>query len=90
MAHWSEDSRKLEIVEFQISSLQQLENIQSNEPDVYFFRFPFLRSIKDANCSKIEFEKLSNYCETLNSQSIVCVLTTPADAAILLPHWKKT
>jgi DNA modification methylase len=89
MAHWSENGKKLEVVSFQIESLPQFEKINGNAPDVYFFRLPFLRSIKDANASESAFEKISDFCSKLNSQAVVCVLTTPADAAMLSPYLEK-
>ena len=89
MAHWSENSKKLEVASFQIESLSQLEKINGEAPDVYFFQFPFLRNIEDANKSKAAFEKISEYCSKLNSQAVVCVLTTPADAAVLSPYLEK-
>lgn len=86
MAHWSENSKKLEVANFQIKSLSQFDKINGNAPDVYFFRLPFLRSVEDANASESAFEKISDYCSKLSSQAVVCVLTTPADAAMLSPY----
>lgn len=90
MAHWSEDSRKLKVVRFSIESLPQLADYQSFAPNVCLFHLPFPRTIKDANDSQAAYEKLAAYCEKLHSLSVVCALTTPADAALLLPHLEKT
>jgi DNA modification methylase len=89
MAHWSENGKKLEVTNFQIERLSQFEKINGSAPDVYFFRLPFLRSIEDANASESAFKKISDYCSKLNSQAVICVLTTPADAAMLSPYLEK-
>lgn len=89
MAHWSEDNCKLEIVDVKINDLSQLENIEGGAPDVYFFRLPFSTSVSDANTSNAAFEKLSEWCGELNTQAVVCVLTTPGTAALLLLHLEK-
>jgi DNA modification methylase len=83
MAYWSENGKKLEVANFQIERLSQFEKINGSAPDVYFFRLPFLRNVEDANASESAFKKISDYCSKLNSQAVVCVLTTPADAAML-------
>lgn len=90
MAHWSENSQKLKTIRFLIENLEQLDDYQSLAPNVYLFQLPFPRTIKDANNSQTAYEKLTDYCNKLHSLSVVCVLTTPADAALLLPHLEKT
>jgi DNA modification methylase len=90
MAHWSEDSQKLKTVRFSIESLGQLEDYQSFAPNVYLFHLPFPREIEDANKSQAAYEKLADYCDKLHSLAVVCVLTTPADAASLMPYLEKT
>ena len=89
MAHWSENADKLEVKNSQLVDLRQLEKIDGSTPDVYCFRFPFLRSIQDASESQDAFEKISDFCDRLNSGAVVCVLTTPADAAMLLTHLER-
>lgn len=90
MAHWSENSQKLKVVRFLIDNLRQLENHQSFAPNVSLFHLPFPRKTEDANNSQTAYEKLTDYCSKLHSLSVVCFMTTPADAALLLPHIEKS
>ena len=89
MAYWSENNQKLKTIKFSIESLQQLEDYQSFAPNVYLFHFPFPRKIADANKSQAAYQKLADYCDKLHPLSVVCVVTTPADAASLMPHLEK-
>jgi DNA modification methylase len=89
MAHWSEESGKLEIVSSLITELSQIGRLQRNLSDVYLFWFPFLRKTSDALNSKENFIKLAQYCDQLDEAAVVCFLTTPEDAALLLPYLEK-
>jgi site-specific DNA-methyltransferase (adenine-specific) len=89
MAHWSEDSTPLMIVARQIESISQFQDVPRHDPAVYFLQLPFLRTTSDAEKSPAFFQSLSTWCEQLNESSVVCLLTTPPDAALLLPYLEK-
>lgn len=87
MAHWSEDSFRLETNAIPVTELEQLSEMDcSSLPAVYFFCLPGGRDDSDAARSAGAFRFIADFCSRLNGESTVCVLTTPPDAAILLPH----
>jgi site-specific DNA-methyltransferase (adenine-specific) len=90
MAHWSENSRKLEQSTIEIDDLSLLKTVKSDEPVVYLFWLPSKRTSDDAANSKDAFSMIAESCGKLNEESTVCVLTTPPDAAMLLPHLEKS
>ncbi|HEX4945171.1 MAG TPA: site-specific DNA-methyltransferase, partial [Blastocatellia bacterium] len=89
MAHWSEDSKPLEIVARQLESISQLQAVPSDAPAVYFLQFPFLRTARDAEKARSFFQTLADWSEQLQESSVVCLLTTPPDAALLLPYLER-
>ncbi len=72
-----------------IEGLSQLRSISLGAPGVNLLRFPFPRTDGDAVNSKDAFDGLSNYLGDINESSVVCILTTPPDAASLLPYLEK-
>ncbi len=87
MAHWSEDCFRLEINAVNVTELGQLSKVDSSSlPAVYFFCLPGGRADSDAARSAEAFQFIASFCSRLNDESTVCVLTTPSDAASLLPH----
>ncbi len=89
MAHWSEESTPLNIVARQIESISQFQAVPGNDPDVYLLQLPFLRTPSDAGTSQAFFQALSTWCEQLHESSVVCVLTTSPDAALILPYLER-
>jgi len=89
MAHWSEESRKLEVAPVKVNHLRQLEVSDETTPSVWLFWLPFPRTDADAATSKESFAELAKFCSQLNESSTVCFLTTPPDAALLLPYLEK-
>jgi len=89
MAHWSEESKRLEIVSSNIKELSQIGDLEKNPADIYLFWFPFTRKTDDAQNSKEIFLRLAEYCKQLDKATVVCFLTTPRDAALLLPYLEK-
>ena len=89
MAHSSENSQKLEIQRRVVFKLEQLENIQ-DDGQVHFLRFPARRTNRDALDSRASFQKISDFCNRLNENSTVCILTTPPDAAQLYPYLERS
>ena len=89
MAHWSEESNKLEIVVSKIKELSQINTLEKRSSGVYLFWFPFLRKTNDAVDSSDSFINLAEYCNQLDNESTLCFLTTPEDAALLLPYLEK-
>lgn len=85
MAHLSEDCIPLRKEEIIITNLLQLNNHRLQEPDVFLFRFPANRTNSDARKAQHAFEYIHGIAKNLPSESVVCILTAPADAAHLLP-----
>jgi DNA modification methylase len=86
MAHWSEEAKKLEIVSHRIDALDQLNYLGENTSEVSLFWFPFWRTTFDSRNSKQAVDKLVEYCSRLSETSVACFLTTPEDAALLVPN----
>ncbi|MDD1749052.1 MAG: site-specific DNA-methyltransferase [Methanothrix sp.] len=89
MAHCSEDTKRLEIKSTRIDGIRQLDcNFIdcASLPAIYLFWLPARRTEVDAEMSAEAFESLANFCTLLDDDSAVCVLTTPPDAARLLPY----
>lgn len=90
MAHSSETYSRLNLNVVNIDDIRDLGIIQYGEPSVYLIRLPFGRTINDAGRAKLHFHALAQLCGRLHKQSTVCVLTTPADAATLLPYLEES
>lgn len=90
MAHWSEESQKLEIDLVTMDQLSKLNSLDRNATDAWLFWFPFPRTNADATNSNDSFAKLAKFCGQLDASSTVCFLTTPSDAALLLPYLEKS
>jgi site-specific DNA-methyltransferase (adenine-specific) len=90
MAHWSEGSHKLKIKTVAVDSLSQLEQVDQTKPLVTLLWLPFPRTNADANASDKSYSRIADYCDRVNDDSVVCVLTTPPDAAQLLPRLEKS
>lgn len=90
MAHWSEDCNRLGIKSARIGGIEQLDCLDcASLPAVYLFWLPAGRTDEDASSSAGAFESLANFCSRLDDNSTICVLTTPPDAARLLPHLQR-
>lgn len=86
MVHWSEASARLDERSFVISQLSDLENIESGLPNVYFFQLTFPNDQENSQISESFIFRLSQYCSKLHQESVVCILTTSPNAALILPH----
>lgn len=87
MAHWSENSNRLERRTTPITGLSQLKGMDGHStPAVWFFWLPAGRTNRDAAQATDAFEGLADFCSGLHNDSTVCILTTPPDAARLLPY----
>jgi len=89
MAHWSEESKRLEVNCSNIPELSSIGDLEKNSANVYLFWFPFPRATRDALNSNETFLRLAALCHRLNKTAVVCFLTTPQDAALLLPYLEK-
>lgn len=85
MAHWSEICRPLEIETCRVVDLNALHGFTQEEPGVSLVVLPPGRTDTDAARSSAEFQALAAWCGRLHAQSALCILTTPPDAARLLP-----
>jgi site-specific DNA-methyltransferase (adenine-specific) len=90
MAHWSEHTKKLGLMKSIIGSLSQLDSINGTASDVYLLWLPFPRNSIDARKSEPSYQQLVDFCSNIGGNATVCVLTTPPDAALLLPLLEKT
>lgn len=90
MAHSSENSCRLEKQVTVITELNQLMPASKAHPGVYLFQFPGGRTDHDARFSEETYKKISAYCRQLHQDSTVCILTTPPDAARMLPFLEKS
>jgi DNA modification methylase len=90
MAHWSEDARRLDLQEHQATSLADMMAIDSvSEPAVYLFWFPAARTDEMARQSEEFYACFAELCGRLHVDSVVAILTTPPEAARLLPFLEK-
>lgn len=87
MSHWSENCNRLRIRSLQVTDLRRLVKVGLRSgPAVYFLWFPPGRGDADASNSDKAFQLLASFFAGLHERSTVCILTTPPDAARLLPH----
>lgn len=89
MSHWSEESQRLEVDFSHIPEISNIDILGKNSSDVYLFWFPFPRETWDALNSKEAFLRLAESCRQLDNAAVVCLLTTPQDAALILPYLEK-
>lgn len=90
MAHLSENANRLEKTNLALTHLDQLQGIQQHNPDVFLFWFPASRSDQDGSTSTAAYEAISTYSASRNEKAVICVLTTPPDAARLYPYLEAT
>lgn len=89
MAHWSEESKRLVIDSSYVTELSTLDDLEKDSSDVYLFWLPFPRKTRDALNSKETFLRLAEACRELDKAAVVCLLTTPQDAALILPYLER-
>lgn len=85
MSHLSENSQRLKTKISYIVDLTNLWKGRNSTSAVYLLRFPSGRTDEDAAASTGIFQELAEQCNDLDEQAVVCVLTTPPDAARLQP-----
>jgi len=86
MPHLSENSRKLKCIRHVKYSLNALENVKTDDPEVYLLRLPPNHWFVDSRQSRSAYRRIADFCARLNGQSTACILASPADAAQLLPY----
>lgn len=89
MAHKSDNCVRLEKRMCEIRSVQELFETDQ-KPKVILLWFPPFRKDSDASINHRAFEQIEKLCELANEQSTICILTTPPDAARLLPFLEKS
>lgn len=87
MPHQSDHCQRLRIQTVDVSSLDAFPQ-EGRTPSLSLLWLPARR--RDTDAAAAAFEKITTYCERLHSESTVCLLTTPADAARLLPYLEKS
>jgi site-specific DNA-methyltransferase (adenine-specific) len=88
MAHKSFESTPLRWLRHNINSLQELVGF-NDRASVMLLHFPFGRSDSDASSSDCAFDKIAHFCRQIHDESVICILTTPPDAARLIPRLEK-
>src|ERR1039457_884262 len=89
MSHKSVDCVRLKKRTLEIRSVKELFEIKP-EPKTLLLWFPAYRKDSDAETTQNSFEQIGKFCETTHEQTTICILTTPADAARLLPHLERS
>jgi DNA modification methylase len=86
MAHQSENSRRLRLTQISVDSATKLAALDHDKAATYLLWLPFGRTQQDGTRSTHDFEEIAKACANMKEQSTICVLTTPEDAAALLPY----
>jgi hypothetical protein len=89
MAHWSENAQRLQVQEYRPRRSEALEAYLPQEPAVCLFLLPHGRTDAIARQSEALYQQFSVFCARLHSESVVAILTSPPDAARLLPFLEK-
>lgn len=85
MAHLSENVQRLTRQQSWITSLEDLDIQPWTEPAVFLYHLPWGRTQEDAEASQDTVEAWAAKMAQLPEGATVCILTTPVDAAALLP-----
>jgi DNA modification methylase len=86
MTHLSENSKRLQEHTTVAFQLQELGNLDNEEPKVYLFHLPSGRTDQDASRAQSAFHQIADFCARSNEESTICILTTPPDVARLQPY----
>jgi len=89
MSHQSEECKRLENNIVQIADLHQLNDFEVDSSSVYLFHFPMGRTDFEASRSQEAYQLIYNFCLRLHKDATVSILTTPPEAARLLPILEK-
>ncbi len=88
MAHLSEGTNRLELITKQESSSPDLAAAEKGDPAVHLLWFPPYRDDADAAACEDIFRNLADSFLGTHKDSVVCLLTTPSDAARVVPYLK--
>lgn len=85
MAHSSENTHQLKIVTKRVTDFRSVHNENAGCSDVWLFVLPFGRTIHDAQQSPQWCDFLRQFAARLSPHAILCILTSPEDAAETWP-----
>ncbi len=85
MSHWSENNHPLSVSIQTVPRLSALVHAGAR-PAVHLLWLPHGRDYRIANASEAAFRAIARFAEHLHGEDTLCVLTTPPDAALLLPY----
>ena len=85
MAHESEGVRRLKPAITTVKSEDAVERLMDGEASVWLFVLPSGRAIADSANSDAWHTQLKHFANSTNKNSIVAILTSPQDAAEMLP-----
>ena len=86
MAHLSEGTNKLELTLEQCSKLPDFHQKEQGKPAVHLLWLPPNRTDSDGEASNTWFHDFAERSIPTHQDSVICVLTTPPDAARIIPH----
>jgi len=89
MAHWSENAQRSQVQEYRLRRSEAIEAYLPQEPAVCLFLLPYGRTDAVARQSEALYQRISSFCARLHAESVVAILTSPPDAARLLPFLEK-
>ena len=80
MAQQSEGVKPLQVVSVSLHEISQLR-VSDNQPHLWLLILPYGRPQTDGERGKAWFDRLHEFASLLPDDSILCILTTPMDAA---------
>jgi site-specific DNA-methyltransferase (adenine-specific) len=89
MAHWSENAVLLRQERIQVVHLDAFDGLAGDAPQVVLFWMPPERGGAGAVTPAPALQQLTEFCGGLNRESVVCLFTTPGDAAQVLPAFER-
>ena len=89
MSHESENTNRLRISTTTVVDFEKLPVPSPHVGDVWLIVLPGYRRLDDSATSKSWFCRLKQFIESLGSDAILAILTSPEDAAVTLPQLSK-
>lgn len=90
MAHQSDNAVRLPILERHLTHYSELAAIDHQPADIYFLVLPFGRGLEAVERSHDWFASARAFAERMRPESVLAILTSAADAAVLWPELNKS
>ncbi|SRR6266404_662884 len=88
MAHWSENTAALRLRTIRVGNITQLKAVSPDSSTVTALWLP--KRPDGIEGSDTSFKEIGQLASRLGKSAVLCVLTTPPDAAVLLPFLQKS